>query len=729
VPSRPQRNSIDWRVRLPYRLGVDIGGTFTDLQLLNEETGELWEGKVPTTPEDLALGFGTGMRSLLDERGVKAQDLRLIVHGTTIVTNALLERTFQRAGLVVTNGYRGLLEYARVHVRGPFGTWLFYEQPPRVVPLERVREAHGRIDRHGNVLVPVDEQEIAEIADWYARQEVRSVGVSLMWSFKNPAHEEKIREIFRDVYPECDVLLSSEILPEIREYERAITTALSAALRPRVSTYLERIETMLVNEGVTAPLMCMKSSGGIVGTRAAEANPMVLALSGPAAGVIGMANVAGALGYPKAITVDMGGTSTDISFIEDAHPLLATGGDINEYPIQLPIIDIHTIGAGGGSIAWIGAGGKARVGPKSAGSNPGPVAYGRGGTQATLTDAMIVLGRIADTLLGGKMQLDAQGAAESVDRFGRDLGLGRVEAALTIVELAIHNMDMAIREVSTKKGRDPRECVLIPFGGAGPGHAGRLAELLQIPTVLFPSGAGVGSTHGLLATDVRVDFVHSVLVSMEDDVAAAIEGTYQRLAKHAWEALAAENVPEAQRVLAPAVDFRYVKEQYTISVEIPPASEWLTPPDATSLTTALKLFHAAHRKLCGFDYSTKGEAECELVNVRIAAIGRLAHPSTPPIATGSEDSSRAARGARSVYFESAGDYVQTPVFWRPDLLAGNVVEGPAVIDEFDSTTLIFPGHVAEVVTDGTIVCAVKSANSLASREHEKQEEVYVGRDA
>lgn len=690
---------------MAYRLGVDIGGTFTDLSLLHEETGELIEGKVPSTPSDPAQGFIDGVRQVVEKAAIAPAEISLVVHGTTVVTNSLLERSFEPAGLVVTRGYRGILEYARSHVKGPFGTWLFYERPPRVVPLERVREATERSDAHGAILKPLDEEEIAAIAREYREDGIDSVGVSLLWSFKNPAHERRIKAIFAEVHPDCDVLLSSEVLPEIREYERTFTVAASAALKPRAGAYVARVESLLRAEGVQGRLLCMKSSGGVISAEEAASRPMELALSGPAAGVLGMAQLCDALGFDKAVTIDMGGTSTDLSFIEGGRPLMSTEGEINEYPIRVPMIEIHTIGAGGGSIAWLGPGNKARVGPRSSGAVPGPACYRRGGTEATVTDANVVLGRLGDTLLDGGMTLDRDAACESVERFGAQLGLGLVEAAVTIVELAIHNMQTAIREVSTRKGRDPRECVLVAFGGAGPGHAGRLAELLEMPAILYPHAPGIASTTGLLGTDVRRDFVRSLLVPAGDAASlGALAGAHEALVGEADRAMDREGIRAADRDVELSLDFRYSGQQYTVTVPVAGA-DGAQPLTAGAVHAAIAAFHAEHRQLCGFDYGDDPAMGVELVNLRLAALGRLPRPRPQALAPAAETAAGSAI-TRPVWFEAEQDFIESPVLHRRELLAGHAVDGPAIIEDFESTIVLPPGQRAVVDETGNIVVTV-----------------------
>jgi N-methylhydantoinase A len=681
-----------------YRLGVDIGGTFTDVQLFDDETGELHVGKVPTTKNDPSKGFLEGVRRVTAERGIELSDVASIVHGTTVVTNSLLERTFSPAGLILTKGYRGLLEYARCHIPGPFGTWLIHvpERPP--VLLEDVAEAPERLTHDGKVHVELDEDAIREIAEDFKAKGITSVGVSLLWSFVDSEHERRIREIFVDVYPECDVILSSDILAEIQEYERAATTALSAALKPQVADYLTSIAGALNGSSNGAALYCMKSSGGAVTARRARERPVELALSGPAGGVLGMRDICEELGFSQAITFDMGGTSTDISFIDGMQPALATDGIINGYPIRVPMIDIHTIGAGGGSIAWTSAGDRARVGPQSAGASPGPAAYNRGGTDATVTDANIVLGRFPTELLDGEMRLDKECAEAAVAAWGAPLGLEPVPAALTIVELAINEMNLAIQEVSTRKGRDPRECVLVAFGGAGPAHAARLADLLEIPTVLAPSSPGVASTTGLVAAEVRTDFVHSVIggVTNEEDFALA-QSTFDDLKERAWQALADEGVPEADRVLQLTADMRYLSQQYAVNAVVRTRSDdWESGLEAGELLAAVDEFHGNHERLCGFDYRDQGADGVQLVNLRVAAIGRSSRIRPQRLEDEGKEPDAALKGHRSVCFDETGDFIETPIYSRAELRPANVIAGPAVIEEFDSTTVVWPGQTAHV---------------------------------
>jgi N-methylhydantoinase A len=694
---------------MTYRIGVDVGGTFTDVQLLNEETGALNEAKVPTTTADPSKGFMEAIARVMASTGVDPVDVTDIVHGTTVVTNSLLQETFSPAGLVLSKGYRGLLEYARCNVPGPFGTWLIYEPQARPVPLENVAEAPERVDARGEVLIPLGEEAVRAIARDFRAAGTTSVGVSLLWSFMNPAHERRIRELFAEEHPECDVILSSDVFAEIQEYERAVTVALSAALKPQVADYLGSIETQLERSGHGARLYCMKSSGGAIGSRWARQHPIELAVSGPAGGVLGMRNLCESLGFDRAITFDMGGTSTDISFIENMEPALATDGHVNHYPIRVPMIDIHTIGAGGGSIAWISAGGRPRVGPRSAGAVPGPAAYGRGGTDATVTDANLILGRFPTGLLGGTMQLDIEKAEEAVGAWGARLGLSPVSAAVTIVELAVNEMETAIQEVSTRRGRDPRQCVLVAFGGAGPAHAARLAQLLQIPTVLCPHSPGVASTVGLLAAEVRSDLGRSVVSGFEAEAdVQALNNALTDLRAQAWEALEREDVPVDRRYYLLTADIRYVGQQYTVNVPLRArGDDWEQPLSSEDLALAVAAFHETHNRLCGFDYRERGLAGVQLVNLRITAIGAASRVGSATAVEAEPTAEAVPAARRQVLFSEEDDFVDTPVYDRRLLAPATAILGPAVIEEFDATTLVWPGQSARVDAAANILIETK----------------------
>ena len=493
---------------MSWRIGIDTGGTFTDLVALNDVTGEEKVFKTSSTPDDPSRAFLTAIEGVLDEIGTSASDITMLLHGTTVATNAVLEAKYSRLGLIVTKGYRDMLEVARQNVPGEFGAISWWIKPPRIVPLELVREADGRLNFKGEELRPLDEKQIRLAAQEYRELEVKAIAVSFLHSYQNPYHEERAREIILEEYPECFVSISSDVIREYREYERTLTTCLNTGLMPLLSTYLDRLNDRAGEGGVDAPLYIMKSSGGVATVDELIKRPIAASLSGPAAGVIAAAAISKAAGIDDVLTLDMGGTSTDMALIEGGIPRLLNEGKIDIYDIKSPMIDMTTVGAGGGSIAWL-AGSKAlRVGPQSAGSNPGPVCYGNGGTEPTITDANLVLGRIPPYLLGGAIPLDKQAAYDAIQtKIAEPLGLSVEKAAAGILEIATQNIASGIRVVSVRRGRDPRNYALFPFGGAGGLLVSPVANALDMRSILVPTAPGATAAAGLLYSNVRVDHV------------------------------------------------------------------------------------------------------------------------------------------------------------------------------------------------------------------------------
>ncbi|HEY3009709.1 MAG TPA: hydantoinase/oxoprolinase family protein, partial [Micromonosporaceae bacterium] len=517
------------------RVGVDTGGTFTDVVALDDETGELAVVKTPSTPADPAIGFLTGVRAALARIGAGPADLTSISHGTTVATNQLLEGDLGRIGLITTEGFEFLLEIARQSVPDGYGNSYFWVKPPRIVPAELVRTVRGRLDHTGAELRPFDDGQARQVARWFRDQEVTTVGVCLLHAYANPDHEVRMGEILADEHPDAVVSLSSRVLREYREYERAMTTLVDAAVKVRVGRYVDRLGTELAAYAPGVPFAIMKSNGGVLSADEVVHQPITTVLSGPAAGALGAALVTSAAGYRRVVTLDGGGTSTDVSVVLDGEPTLTTEGTIGGYPSKIPMIDIVTVGAGGGSVAWLSPEQTLRVGPRSAGADPGPMCYGRGGTEPTVTDAHLVLGRIPEALLGGELRLEARAARTAIEaRIARPLRLSVDDAAAGIVEITDNNMARAIRTVSVGRGHDPRRFALIAFGGAGPLHACRLAELLDIPTIVIPPRPGVLSTWGLLDTDIRTTFVRTAgpaarqAASDGGDV-SAVEATWREL--------------------------------------------------------------------------------------------------------------------------------------------------------------------------------------------------------
>ncbi len=690
-----------------YRLGVDIGGTFTDAILLNEATGEVRTGKVPSTPSDPSVGFLNVVDRMLDDAAVRPETIRYVVHGTTVATNAIIEGNLAKTAFITTDGFRDLLEI-QTGIR-PVLYDLQFEKIKPLVPRYLSFGVPERLDFKGDVLVPLDEEAVVRVAERLANEGVESIAVCLLHSYINPEHEQRIGDILKDVLPSALYSLSSDVAPEFREYFRASTTVINAAIRPVVSRYLENIQSRVRGSGVSGELLVMQSSGGVLTFESAIDRPVFMVESGPAAGVIAASNLGNTLGHENVISFDMGGTTAKAGLIENGTPRVTkeyeVGGSAattehgsrgSGYPIRTPVIDLVEIGAGGGSIAWIDSGGILRVGPRSAGADPGPVCYGQGGTEPTITDANLVLGRISpDYFLGGEMELDVHEARHAIKAKCADpLGMDVDEIALGIVEIANSAMVGALRQVSVQRGYDPRDFLLVAFGGAGPVHANRLAAELEMPTVLIPMSPGTTSAMGLLVTDIKHDYSVALIQRADQLDLQAASSQFARMRSEGEMALASEGVaPDSMRFVYQA-DTRYVGQSYELTINLPcggVASE--------QLSGVLDQFHREHERAYGF----KAEDEpVEFVALRLSAIGVIAKPRTKEIEVGGGDASGAIKLSRAVYFAEGGGYVDCPVYDRYGLKAGNEIDGPAIVEEVDSTVVVHPGWSAEVDSYGNL---------------------------
>ena len=691
-------------------LAIDVGGTFTDITFADAATGATWIAKTPSTPEDLSAGFITAVRKVLSLAGRGPADVLRVFHGTTTATNAILEGKTPPTALVTTAGFKYVLEIGR-HDIPRHGNLYGWSKPVRPITPDRVFEVTERLDADGSVLTRFDEEEARAVARQLAQLGIPSVAVVFLHAYANPAHEQRMQALLAEEYPGVLVSLSSEVLPQFREFERSMATALNASVMPPVSRYVGVLRDALDAEGVEAPLLIMKSDGGVTSAATCMRQPVQTVLSGPAAGVVGAVSVGASAGFGDIISIDVGGTSADICLIRDRRPEITKDGMIGPFPMKLPIVDIHTIGAGGGSIASVTSGGRLTVGPCSAGAEPGPVCYRRGGLEPTVTDAHLVLGRIPAALLGGELPLDVPAARAAIDgRIGRPLHLSLEEAAAGIVEIIDNAMARAIRTVSVGRGHDPRRFALVAFGGAGPLHACRLAELLDIPTVIVPPRPGVLSTWGLLDTDIRTSFVRTVGTAhrrVADGAAAvpALEATWLELETQARVWLASEQVPREQMRFERAADLGYEHQSFELTC---PLGEG--PLTTERLRELVSTFHAEHRRLYTYDLPN---APIELVTLRVTAIGTL--PKRTSLApAGSENAVRAESlaasdetkaetvrgsavraGSRQVYFRGRG-FIDTPIYQRDALPPGTSVDGPAIIEQSDSTPLVAPAFRARV---------------------------------
>ena len=655
-------------------VAIDIGGTFTDVTLQDPATGQAWRAKTPSVPSDPSEAFIIGVRLALEAAGAQAASIGRVLHGTTVATNLILEGKGAVTALITTRGFRHVLEIGRQDIprRANLYAW---RKPARPVPPSRVLEVVERVGPGGVVQIALDEASVAEAVEACRRLGVTAVAVCLLHSFAHPAHERRVAEMLRAGLPGVAVTISTDVLPVVREYERTLATILNAGVMPAVSTYVARLEDRLADAGIAAPQLLMQSNGGVAGAATIRRAPAVTALSGPAAGVVGAREVAAAAGISDLITVDIGGTSADICLIKDGKIGLTQSGKVGEWPLPLPMVDMVTVGAGGGSIARVEAGALS-VGPSSAGAVPGPACYGLGGTDATVTDAHVVLGHLPPELLGGRMRLDPA-LAEQAIRGGvaEPLGLDLHQAARGILAIADSNMVGAIRVVSVERGHDPRQFALVPFGGAGPLHGCALADLLGITTVLVAAAPGVLCAEGLLAADLKAEF-HRTLPAAgrpDDAEARAILVELQHEAQ-AW--LEAEMVAPADRGTEDIALMRYAGQGGELAVS------W-----GGGAAAAEAAFLAAHQALYGFTM----EAVIELVTLRVEAVGRLPAPVMAHLQAGAMAQ---PIGRRQVHF--AGGSRDTPIYARDDLAAGNAFAGPAIVTQLDATTLVPPGWTVEV---------------------------------
>jgi N-methylhydantoinase A len=692
---------------MTWRVGIDIGGTFTDVVAIDEETGRRVYEKVPSTPWDPSESFSNGLRGL-KEHGVEAVDVELVMHGTTVATNAILESKYSEAGLIVARGHREVLECARQTVPGGFGNIAVWEKPPRVVPLELVREVTGRMLHTGAELVPLDADSVRAAALEFKAMGIEAVAVSLLNSYRNPVHEEGVREVFAEVYPECFISLSSDLSREYREYERTLSTCLNTALMPALSRYVSQLGAAIANNGGTSQLFVMQSNGGLVHDSDIATQPIKAVLSGPAAGVLAACTFGQVSGEPDLITLDMGGTSTDICLIENGRPHMLAEGKIEHYNIKTPMVDITTLGAGGGSIAAIVGDDSLRVGPQSAGASPGPAAYGKGGTEATVTDAHVVLGRIPEATLGdGSIKVDRAAARKAVtENIADKLGVSAEEAALGVLRLASENMARGISLTSVARGRDPRKFTLFPFGGAGGLHACRCAEIMQTNKVLVPVAPGLACAEGLLMTDLRADVVHTY-VKREDEIDLSdLQETYSRVGAEALRAADREGFDPAQTGVETFLDFRYSSQAYEIRVQVDSHFDGeKAEMSKEAWAKAIEEFHDAHQRTYGYSY--KDQDPVELVALAAAGIGQLSRPPVNEAELKFTTWQEANLGNSDVYFESKaghdGGWISTPVYERAGLPVGVTTAGPAIVVQEDSTFVLEPGWSMTVDKTGQIL--------------------------
>jgi len=683
-----------------WRIGIDIGGTFTDLAAVEEETGRVAVCKLLTTPHDFAAGVVAGLRQALTENSIDARDVTVLSHATTVVTNALLQHKGARAGLITTRGFRDVLELRRSSRADLYD--LLQDAPAVLIPRRHRLEITERIDAEGNVVTPLAEQELPALIAAVDEAGLETVAVSLLFSFLNDAHERRIGAALRAVLPHVPVFLSCDVLPEIREFERASTTAVCAVVGPLLASYLHRLGEAAASLGLPK-LHVMGSSGGVVDVAEALRMPAMTVESGPAAGVIAAALAGRQLGRPNLISFDMGGTTAKASVIVGGEIAVTAeyevggGGHANRWmhgighPIRVPVIDLAEVSAGGGSIAWVDPGGALKVGPQSAGADPGPAAYGTGGTRPTVTDADIVLGWLSrDALLGGDLRIDAAAAERATKaHVAHPLGLSPAEAAARIAEVVNANMAQALRIVTVERGHDPAEFSLIAFGGAGPVHAAFLAAELGIPEVIVPPAPGAFSALGLVASDIRRDWSRTLYAGLAGLAPERLAEAIHSMEEAGRVFLADAQVPGGRQVLLRQADLRYRRQAYELTLPIADG-----PITCGTLDRLAADFHAKHEQTYGH---ANREEPVQLVNLRLTAVGRL------PMVSFAQTSDRDRVGdeSRDIWFVETG-FVRTPVLWRGGLVPGVALDGPLVIEAVDSTVVLPPGWHATVDAAGFI---------------------------
>jgi len=684
-----------------WTVGVDVGGTFTDFYALNEDTGDIRVAKRPSTPTNPAHAILAGLEELAQQHNIDLKQVHRLSHGTTVGTNALIQRRGGRVALITTRGFRDLLEIGRQ--TRPHMYNLYKDYPPPLVPREHRFEISERIMAEGQVLEPLTPQAIEAAVAAIRDTNADACAVCLLFAYINPEHERTIAQALRAACPELTLSLSSEVQPEFREYERFSTTVLNAYLQPIMQDYMTQFETSLAQSLPAATVGINQSSGGLMSPQRARQFPIRTALSGPAAGAMGAVHVARSAERPNVITLDMGGTSADVALIRDYRADISFNREVASFPIRLPMVDIETVGAGGGSIAWFDRDGLLKVGPTSAGADPGPACYGRGGTDPTVTDANLVLGRLSpDGLLGGAMALDLGLAQRSFVPIATRLGFSVERTAHGVLGITVANMVRAIRTISVERGHDPRQFSLMSFGGAGPLHARDVAVSLGIRAILVPPAPGIVCAEGLIVSDLKEDLVISHRTAIEDANLRQIREHTTGLLANAKRWFDAERIPPEGQNLELSLDMRYVGQNFELAVPIM-AGAALTPdsiPDATGLR---KRFFDVHETAYG--YHNPHDA-VEIINYRLIARGRLHRFETKKHKLNGAAPAEPI-GARPIYF-SPDAPVESKVYERRSLSAGQMIEGPAIIEQLDTTTPVYPGDRASLDAVGNILITISS---------------------
>lgn len=681
---------------MTYRLGVDVGGTFTDVLLVDEDSGATWRAKTTSTPADQSVGVRNGVEKVCAEAGIALGEVAQVLHGSTVATNAILEGKGAVVGLVTTRGFRQVLQIARSYVPGGLAGWIIWPKPEPLAALENTVEVDERVGSDGTVVRPLDEDEVRRQLERLRGRGIEALAVSLINSFADPAHERRIGELAAEVLPGVPVSLSCDVLPELREYERTVTTVANGYVQPQVQTYVRTLAASLGDGGVAGELAILRSDGGLSAAGAAVGSPVTMLLSGPAGGVTGAVWVAEQCGYRDLITFDMGGTSTDVALVQDLKPRIGRETKVGDLTVRASSVDVRTVGAGGGSIAHVPELTKAlRVGPQSAGADPGPAAYGLGGGEPTVTDANVVLGYLPPALAGGEITLDVEAARAAIGQIADAMGLESPEAAAAgVVDIVNENMLGGLRLVSVQQGFDPRNFALVAFGGAGPLHANALGRLTGAWPVIVPPSPGVLCALGDATTSMRDVAARTVLRRFAALSGPELAEILRELGDEAGGRLADQGLDRTDQRVTYQLDVRYHGQGFEIPIDLDP--DWLDDP-GSALDNLAARFDAEHDRLFSFLLSV----DHELVNARATVTGP--RPNVAPVTLPEGDGDPAAALVDTHPVHLSGERIPAAVYDRTLLRAGDVVTGPAIVTEMDSTTLVLPGHAATVHPSGSLL--------------------------
>ena len=686
---------------MSYRLGCDVGGTFTDLLLIKEETGETFRAKTPSTPADQSIGVMNGIERICSDAGISPDEIDELLHGTTVATNAILEGKGAKVGLLVTAGYKQILQIGRSFVPGGLAGWIIWGGPKPLADLEHTHEIDERIGAKGDIVRPLNEDSVRKAVEALKASGVEAITVSLFNAYTNGEHEAKIRTIIEEIFPEVPVSLSHEVLPEMLEYERTVTAVANSYVRPTVSKYLSNLTQKLEEKTGDCKYKVLRSDGGLMAFGNASNQPVALAMSGPAGGVAGALWISKQAGFENLLTFDMGGTSTDVALIEKGEPQLRRETRVGDVTVRASSLDVRTVGAGGGSIAQVPElTGALRVGPESAGADPGPACYGKGGTMPAVTDANVVLGHLPPSLIGGEMKLDVEASRNAVKTAVADpLGISIEEAAAGIIDIVNEAMFGALRLVSIEQGYDPRDFALVGFGGAGPLHANALGELTGAFPVIIPPGPGVLCAYGDATTQVRNEASQTLVRRYSETSNAEVAGILKELTETASKSLIDEGIPAEDHTVTWEMDLRYHGQGFSLTVPCP-----IDSFEASGLETAAKTFDDQHTRMFTFAL----DAEHELVNLRAVVTDEPPNVKALNVEDGGEDSSHAVIDSDHKIWHD-GEYIQCKIYDRALLKAGNHIPGPAVVTEFDSTSFILANCEGVVDKVGNILINPKAA--------------------